>query len=191
VPLALENADRHIKAAEALAVAKLYGVAVAHLIYAIEEAEKARSLGQLWINSWQRRSHGDATDAELRARIFDHSPRHRAAAAKSFAIGPVWTVIAEETRERVRLAPARTPQERLAMAFEEHPEALPLDWDGRAGPMREAALYVDHFEGRWHTPGEFTVRDYETLRPMAAGYLRYTRAAFEQHKWEYEHRPTS
>src|SRR5439155_7474476 len=159
VPLALENADRHIEAARVLAAAQLHGQAIAHLIYSIEETEKARSFGQLWINSWQGRRHGDATDAELQGRIFDHSPRHAAAAAKSFAIGPVWTIMSEATRERVRLSPPRTPQERPAMAYEEHPEALPGDWDDRAGPMREAALYVDHLDGRWRTPGEFTALD--------------------------------
>jgi len=81
MPLALDNADRHLDSAHALAGKQLYGPAVAHLIYAIEETEKARALGQIWLNSWQRRGHGDASDGELRKRIFDHSARHKAGVA--------------------------------------------------------------------------------------------------------------
>jgi AbiV family abortive infection protein len=180
-----------MECARVLAVEQLYGPAVAHLIYAIEETEKARSLGQIWINSWQGRRHGDAADDELRDRIFGHPARHKAAAAKSFATGPFWTMMAESTRERVHLSPPRTPQERLAMAYAEHPEALPLDWADRAEAMREAALYVDLRDGSWQSPGQMTVTDYEQLRPMVVAHLRYTRAAFEQHKWEFERRPTS
>src|SRR2546425_399438 len=191
VPLALDNADRHLDAGRVLAVEQLHGPAVAHLIYAIEETEKARALGQIWVNSWQRRGNGDATDHELRRRIFDHSARHKAAADKTWAIGPFWTVMAEATREHVRLSPQHTPQERVAIALAQHPEALPLDWHDRAGPTREAALYVDLGADGWHTPGDFAAETYESLRPMAAGYLRYTRTAFEQHKWEFETRPTS
>jgi len=191
MPLALDNADRHLDSARALAGKQLYGPAVAHLIYAIEETEKARALGQVWLNSWQRRGHGDATDGELRKRIFDHSARHKAAADKTWAIGPFWTVMAEATREHVRLSPQRTPEERVAMALAQHPEALPLDWHDRAGPTREAALYVDLAADGWHTPGEITAETYESLRPMATGYIRYTRMAFEQHQWEFDHRQIS
>jgi hypothetical protein len=38
----------------------------------------------------------------------------------------------------------------------------------------------------WHTPGD-TAETCEPLRPIAAGYLRYTCTAFERHKWEFEH----
>ncbi len=66
-----------------LADAGLYGPAMAHLVYSLEEAEKARSIGQIWLNSWEPRRPDRPTDDELKARVFEHAPRHKAAASKS------------------------------------------------------------------------------------------------------------
>jgi AbiV family abortive infection protein len=189
VPLALENAARHLDAARVLAVEQLYGPAVAHLVYTIEETEKARAFGQIWLNSWQRRGPGDATDDQLRDRIFNHSARHKAAAMKSWASGPFWTAMAAETRERVRLSPGRTQQERVAEAYAQHPEALPLDWEKHAASIREGALYVDLRADGWNTPGQITAANFESMRPMAVAYLRGAIGAFERHKSDFEHRP--
>jgi len=129
IPLAVANAGRHLDAARLLGDGHEYALAVAHLVYSIEEAEKARSLGQVWLNSWQRFRPERPSDEELRARIFDHPARHRAAANKSWASGPFWTMMADATREHVRLAPQKTPEQRVAIAQAAHPEALPADWD--------------------------------------------------------------
>lgn len=191
IPLAIENAARHLDAARLLSEALSYGLAVAHLVYSIEEAEKARSLGQVWLNSWQGPRPDRPSDADLLARIFDHPARHRAAANKSWASGPFWTMMAEATREHVRLSAARTPEQRVAMAHAAHPEALPADWDSRAGFIRESSLYVDLRNDRWHTPNEITADEYTVLRAQAVHYLRLVTAAFEQHKSEHAERAKS
>jgi AbiV family abortive infection protein len=188
IPLAIANAGRHLDAASVLAEAHLLGPAVSHLIYSIEEAEKARSIGQVWLNSWQPHRPDRPTDTELRDRIFDHRARHEAAANKSWASGPFWTVMAEATREHVRLSPARTPEQRVAIAHAAHPEALPADWEQSAYLLREGALYVDLRDDGWHTPDEFAAEDYESLRLKAVHYLRIVTTAFEQNKWEFRQR---
>jgi AbiV family abortive infection protein len=182
IPLAIANAARHLDAARVLADAGLYGPAMAHLVYSLEEAEKARSIGQVWLNSWEPRRPDRPTDDELKARVFEHAPRHKAAASKSWASGPFWTAMSEHTRERVRLSPAQTAEQRVAMAYAAHPESLPLDWEDKAYLIREGALYVDLREDGWHTPDQFVANDYTALRLQAVHYLQGVTAAFERHK---------
>src|SRR5215471_1495508 len=50
VPLTLANAESHLRAADLLAGAAEYGYAVSHLILALEECDKARVLGMIWLN---------------------------------------------------------------------------------------------------------------------------------------------
>lgn len=45
--LALNNAKGHVEAADTLAEADKYGMAISHLVLALEEAEKSRALAKV------------------------------------------------------------------------------------------------------------------------------------------------
>src|SRR5262249_36322838 len=156
-----------------------HGMAVAHLILAIEETDKARVLCMLWLDE------GDLTEEEARARLFDHKTRNRAAFAKSWTSGVVWTASAEALRERLGPRAPRTDEDRWADAMARHPEALPAEWPEIAGQRREAGLYVDmDGDGNWHSPADVSASDFQRFRPAAVGAIRYARVAFERHKFE-------
>ena len=179
VPLALANAERHLRCGDALAETGEHGQALAHLVLSLEETDKGRVLGMLWLDE------GDLTEDEARSRLFDHRTRNRATFEKSWTSGVVWTASAEALRERLGLQASRTDEERGADAMAQHPEALPADWPEIAGQLREAGQYVDMDDnGAWHTPGDVTEADYQRFRPTAAGAIRYAKAAFERHKFE-------
>jgi AbiV family abortive infection protein len=170
----LQNADAHLGAADALATRGFIGFAVAHLVYAIEESEKARPLAKIALGE-------SLTDAEIRSALYEHRERHLGALAKSLSAGgTVMDYLAESLRERVGLSPPRTDDERRDMINERHPDVLPSDWPETAGGVREHALYVDLRDDGWHSPQNATEDEYSRLRPSVVTLLRYLAAAYER-----------
>ena len=65
----LDNARAHLEAADTLAGAGKYGFAVAHLVYALEESEKGRTLAKVVL--------GDTlAEDELYRALYHHPERH-------------------------------------------------------------------------------------------------------------------
>jgi AbiV family abortive infection protein len=170
----LANATAHRDAAEALAEAGQYGFAVAHLVYALEESEKARTLAKVAMGE-------SLTEDEIRRGLYEHKDRHVGALAKSLSSGgAVMDFAAESLRERVGLRTKRTDAQRLAVIDARHPEVLPMDWPDSARATRERNLYVDLRESGWSGPADTAAREFERLRPAVTMLLKYLRAAYER-----------
>ncbi len=179
IQLALENAERHLRCADLLAGKGEYGQALAHLVLSLEETDKARVLGMLWLDE------GDLTEEQARARLFDHRIRNEAAFAKSWTIGMLLTAAAEALTDQATGGARRSDAELLAAAMAQHPEALPADWPETAGRAREAGLYVDMDDnGTWHTPRDVTEADIQRFKPAAEGLLNNAKLAFARHQFD-------
>ncbi len=76
----LANADGHLEAADVLAAAGKHGYAVAHLVCALEEGEKARTLAKLALGE-------PMTEDEIRHGLYEHRNRHVGAMTKSWTAG--------------------------------------------------------------------------------------------------------
>jgi AbiV family abortive infection protein len=174
IPIVLQSAQDHLECARILAAHGHFGTARSHLILAIEEAEKARTLGQIVLKE-------PLTEADIRSRLYSHSTRHVGALRKSWSQGPTIDYIADSLRERLRLKTAQTDTQRWESAIARHPEALPVDWPDKAGELREAGLYVDFGDDdQWHSPAMVHSSEYEELRPKAEYLFRYVSAAYER-----------
>lgn len=165
IPLALDNAELHLASADALAREGVWGFAVAHLIYAVEETEKARTLGKVALGV-------SLTDDELPDALYSHRVRHAGARNKSWTSAAVQDFIAELGRRYGKGHPEEPSEYEPA-------EALPLDWDEKAGPLRERGLYVDVTEEGWSSPSEMPKEEYWQLGPAVTRFLQYTRLAYE------------
>lgn len=174
IPVALGSASKHLECADVLAERGFTGQARSLLILSIEESEKARTLGQIALGE-------PLTESEALARLYTHTPRYRGALRKSWSGGATGTYVAESLRERLRMKPKRTEAQRWSAALASHPEALPLDWADVAAVVREAGLYVDiGDDGRWHSPADVPLGEYEALRPTAVHLLRRMTAAYHR-----------
>jgi len=170
----LANATAHRDAADVLAGRGQHGFAVAHLIYALEESEKARTLAKVAIGEL-------LTEEAIRRGLYEHKDRHVGAMAKSWSSGgAVIDFVAEDVRERVGLRPKRTNVQRWADVDARHPEVLPKDWPESAGTRRERNLYVDLREDGWSGPADTPAVEFERLRPAVNALLTYLRAAYER-----------
>ncbi len=170
----LQNATAHRDAADALAAAGQHGFAVAHLVYALEESEKARTLAKLAMGV-------ALSDEDIRRGLYEHKGRHVGAMAKSLSSGgAVIDYVAETVRERVGLRIGRTDAERWAMIDERHPEILPKNWPETAGAVRERNLYVDLREGGWSGPAHTAAADFHRLRPAVTNLLLYLEVAHQR-----------
>lgn len=176
IPLVLENADGHVAAADALAASGHVGFATAHLILALEESEKARTLGKVAMGE-------PVSQAELRAAMYEYRPRHVGALGKSWTSGAI-PLIMEAQKERIweklGRAPAKTDEERWTELLARHPEVLPPDWAENAGALRERSFYVDLDERGWTTPSDRPRADFDRLRPAVGRQLLHLRAAYER-----------
>jgi len=170
----LDSARAHLEAADILASGGKYGFAVAHLVYALEESEKGRTLAKVVL--------GDAlSDEEIYRALYHHAERHVGALMKSWSSGAaVMDLMAEGLRERIGVRPERTEQERYDEVISRYPEVLPEDWPETAGATREQSLYVDLGEGGWASPLRADSSAYERLRPAVATLLDYFSAAYQR-----------
>jgi AbiV family abortive infection protein len=176
IPLALANGDEHLAAADVLAENAKFGFAVAHLVYALEESEKARTLGKVVIGA-------DVPAAQLRAALHEHRARHAGAVGKSRTSGATAMFMEMNKQrlvERLKHMPARQEDEIWEDALAAHPEVLPEDWAEKAGTIREQSLYVDLTESGWTSPSGTDVALYQRYRPAVARQLLYVRAAYER-----------
>ena len=174
IPQVLANATAHRDAADLLAAAGQFGFAVAHLVYAIEESEKGRTLAKIALGE-------RLTQGEIRRGLYEHKDRHLGAMVKSASSGgAVVDFMAESLRERVGLRPRRSDAKRWADVDARHPEVLPPSWPQTAGATRERNLYVDLRGDGWSGPADTAAAEFERMRPAAAQLLIYLNAAFER-----------
>src|SRR5206468_8255783 len=104
IPVVLKNARAQIDRAALLGDQGSVGPAVSFLILAIEEAEKARTLGQMVL--------GEKLDeGKLRTRLFTHPSRYEGALWKSWSKGPLLHLALESLREEYGLKPVRSDDE--------------------------------------------------------------------------------
>ncbi len=132
IPIVLKSSKAHPDCAAILAEHGHFGAARSHLILAIEESEKARTLGQIVLKD-------PLPEGTVRLRLYSHSERHIGALRKSWSQGATVDYAVDSLRERLRLKPAQSDEQRWQLAIARHPEALPEDWPARANQLREAA----------------------------------------------------
>jgi AbiV family abortive infection protein len=97
VPAAAASARLDLTVADLLAAAAHCGPACSHLILAQEEVVKARALGWIWEERELKTKTNDEDD--LRARLSNHPPRHRAAVVQSWSGGMQAEILARALRE--------------------------------------------------------------------------------------------
>jgi AbiV family abortive infection protein len=178
IPVVLANAEQHLAAADLLVDATgggNVGFAAAHLVLAIEEAEKARTLGQIALGD-------ELTEKEVRERLFNHPARHRGALTKSWSSGAaMMDFLAEGLRERLGMGPSRSEEARWTDVMARHPEVLPPDWPDTAGEVREGGMYADmDDDGTWRDPDGVDRAVYDQLRVAAAQLLAHHWAAYRR-----------
>jgi len=174
IPIILDNAEAHLAAADVLVEAGHVGFAIAHLVLAIEESEKARTLDKVVL--------GDPVpEADLRAVLYQHPARHKGALGKSWTSGAISLLVDFEKEglwQKLGRSPLQVEQSRWEETISRHPELLPRDWDNTAGPLREHSLYVDLVDGGWTSPGDTAKAEFDRLRPAVARQLVYVRTAY-------------
>lgn len=164
--LALQNARRHLRAANALSEKRLFGFASAHVVLAIEELAKA------WILALY--GMGLTFPSDMLADVLSrHPPRH----AVTFGFLYVFMIqhvvarttkrvqqrhgvknyppelrdewVAELTREFKSLA-SRTPKNEIVHAV--------MEWISKANDIKNSGLYVDFDGVKWSQPQQVSVK---------------------------------
>lgn len=150
VELAMDNAWAHILCAQALNRDQHVGAAVSHLIYAVEEAVKARVLHR-WANLKSSLSVED-----LQNLLYMHQVRHGIAESESMP----QTLRREVTVWVVDHPRTRMSRQALTRLFARHPEAFPITWAKNADRERQRGMHVDWDGRRWKTPAQVHSRTY-------------------------------
>lgn len=177
--LALQNARRHLRAAEVLSKKKLYGPASTLVVLSIEELAK----------SWMLMLHsmGLKFPPELLSEVLSkHGARHAITFGAVFVFMIRYLVsrttrrvqkrhrvkgypphlrdewVAELTREFQSLA-SRSPKDEPVLAV--------LEWIGKANETKNRGLYVDFDGTRWRHPGQVSARWFAVGYDIAEGLI--------------------
>lgn len=163
IPIVLANAKAHLVGADTLAQGEQYGFAVAHLIYALEECEKARTLGKIALGV-------SMAEDEIKSGLYEHKERHVGAMVKSVSTGgALLEFVAESLRESVGKRSERREAELWGEINAKHPEVLPADWPETAGDMRVRNLYVDLRDAGWGAPRTPNLRSSSAFDRQSSG----------------------
>jgi AbiV family abortive infection protein len=182
--LAAQNAWAHLQCAQTLQEAGYLGAASAHLVYAVEEAVKARVLLK-WPALVQR-----MTEGQLREMLYSHQLRHAVAGVDSMSQA-LRAEIALWRLDHSGQVPNRAALTRL---FVRHPDAFPVTWARNAERERQRGMHVD-WDGRsWRSPKDASAFQYErrlnrcqifVVRTMAlAGLLSEIRDDLKRIGWD-------
>jgi AbiV family abortive infection protein len=178
--LALQNARRHLRAANALGKMRLSGFASAHVVLAIEELAKA------WILALY--GMGLTFPPEMLTEILSrHSPRHAVAVGFLYVFMIQHVVarttkrvqkrhgvknyppelrdewVAELTREFKSLA-SRTPKNELVHAV--------MEWISQANDLKNSGLYVDFDGAKWAHPEQVRAKRFAFGYGMAKALIQ-------------------
>jgi len=185
--LALENADRHLRCGEALALSREFGMATSHMVLAAEEALKAGVLAML----------GEGIELPLRmlaAILTQHKPRQTVGAL--LALGQfflaTWSDMISsldqkhpdsstlEYIEDRRIAVANLVQElnRAADASPGESRIIDvLDWWAQSNHLKQRGFYVDIKDGEWSGPYSLSEFEFNTARDIAREVVESTHRA--------------
>jgi AbiV family abortive infection protein len=149
--LAAANAWTHMMCAENIHDAGYIGPACAHLVYAVEEAAKARALCK-----WSALVKV-MTQKQLSEMLFTHPVRHAIAHLDSMP---------SALRTEIALWGLDHPGQKidakaLTRLFVRHPEAFPVTWSRNAERERQRGMHVD-WDGRsWKAPANIKEAHYQ------------------------------
>lgn len=175
--LSLENAKRHLKAAEALRDARLYGPGVSHLVLSVEEVSKAWVLTMLAIGlpiqdrlvhdvlNYHDARHAVTLADVLRGGILlvgDRAAKRVQGRHNTTAYPPElrdeW---ADEVEKEVRALAKRTPSNDPFLAL--------MKWISTSSERKNEGLYVDFGGVRWKQPGRVTKKRFDFDYRIAKG----------------------
>ena len=149
--LAATNAWTHILCAENVHEAGHIGAASAHLVYAVEEAVKARVL-----NKWPDLVKV-MTPRQLRDALYTHPIRHGIAHLDSMPLA----LRTEIALWRLDHPGQQVNRPTLTRLFVRHPEAFPVTWSKNADQDRQRGMHVD-WDGRsWKSPDDIKEVHYQ------------------------------
>ncbi len=178
--LSLTNARRHLKAAETLRAARLYGPGVGHLVLAVEEVAKAWLLTLVAMGF-------EVPDDMLRGILRQHDARHATVFGDLFAISILH--LAERAAKRVqrrhrvkgyppelrdewveemmadmKALPSRSPSTEPVLAL--------FKWISNASARKNSGFYVDFTSRGWEHPGSTRVKQFDEDYVLARAFIR-------------------
>lgn len=178
--LALQNARRHLRAAEALAKKKLFGSASTHVVLSVEELVKA----------WVLALHSMGFEFPLKmlnAVLFEHSARHMVTFGVVFVLTirylAVRTTRRVQKRHGIKDYPAKLRDEWVAELMRDlqslasrsprnEPVLAVWEWIGNANKIKNNGLYVDFNGNKWSHPGQVKARQYSLGHDIADRLIR-------------------
>jgi len=187
--LALANSHRHLRCSTLLADSGEFGVATAHLVLAMEEAQKAYTLALV--------ASGIApNEVGLKDMLHRHDVRHRGAFLDTLMMAQFDMM--KHHRERLDAkydlegaAPPPNVREEYAEALlndvraltqhspDTDPTIAAFDWFGKAANRKNRGFYVDYADSQWLNPGDVDSRLYEQGLGVANRFLELRGHAVE------------
>lgn len=166
--LAMTNARRHLRAAEALGDARLFGAAIGHLVLTVEESAKAWVLGLLVYGF-------DLPDDMLVSILRQHNARHAVTFGNVFR--GILIFMADRAAKRVQkrhkvkgFPPElreewsneliRDTQSLVGRSARREPLLQALEWAINGSERKNKGFYVDYANGKWTHPGQVMERQF-------------------------------
>jgi AbiV family abortive infection protein len=186
--LALENSHRHLICAEALAGIGQCSVATSHLVLAAEETVKGAVF-------WAIAMEAPVPEREVRNLLSNHTIRHELAdqmILMNLVFGGFIEALmpfhpsnftSDTEFRKARMAAAKRHFEALAERFTSNaPDDVLLrgrEWWPVAPQLKNQGFYVDYAAGRWASPNDLTVAQYELAHQIVVDLLGPMRNGLE------------
>jgi AbiV family abortive infection protein len=186
--LALENAQRHLLCADALAGIAQHSVATSHLVLAAEETVKGAVF-------WAIAMKAPLPEREIRELLSNHNVRHELAdgiIVIDLVFGGLVNALTPfhpsdfssdaEFRE-ARMAAVKRHCEALTERFTSNASDDVLlrgrEWWPVASQLKNRGFYVDYVAGQWTSPSDLTMAEYELARQIVIDLLGPLRTGLE------------
>jgi len=180
--LAMGNAQRHLRCADAIASIGETSTATAHLVLSVEEAVKSMALTASAIAL-------PIPERDLKRLLVSHDVRHATAGMVvlfSYIIERIMThavaldfdnpvLTAEQASERRAELVKHLVADAHSFGRQGDPSAAPaafLSWFAQAKSMKESGFYVDYTSNGWRTPDSVSTDSYATSRLHTETFLR-------------------
>lgn len=178
--LALTNARRHLRAADALAKRRLFGLASSHVVLALEELAKSWTLTLVGMGI-------DVPKKMLADVMYKHDVRHTIifGSLYSFVIQGLIVLAGKRVQQRHRIKdypPELRPEfvREVKLLFKslgsrsrkENPVYAVLQLTGGANDLKNRGLYVDFDGKKWIHPGSLSEKDFSDAYEIAKLLLR-------------------